>query len=123
MAITHHNEDLLPNLESTPEQLATTTGCWAFGPIKICWTLRGGELRVCVYLLEIEIGCATLSPENTELCIGAAVPPFYPLAKAQICVYANFDKCTLGAKGEVCARPPGGSWNCARFDEIILRWC
>ena len=59
---------------------------------------------------------------RAEFCVGAALPPLYPLAKANICVYADFNRRLMGVKGEACARPPGGSWNCARFDEVVFRW-
>ena len=122
MAITTHQEDLLPDLHPNLDEAATLTGCWGFGPIKVCWTFQGSSIRVCVYLLGVEIGCATLDASNPEFCVGAALPPLYPLAKANICVYADFNQRLMGVKGEACARPPGGSWNCARFDEIVFRW-
>lgn len=85
--------------------------------LKICSELRPDGVKVCLYALEwIEVGCALLSATSPELRVTSSGP----LHKLEVAVRAEHDRREVRARGEACYW--AGSWQCARFEEVIFRW-
>lgn len=76
------------------------SGCYSIlGPLQVCYTWDGSKVEVCVKLLGVSIGCATIDPSNPCVTISGDVG----LASARIticlkgnCLTYDAEACFLG---------------------------
>ena len=90
--IEHHEHDTLDHME-TESHLALArhenlSGCFTIiGPVKICYTVNGSNIRVCLQLAGINITCANIDPSNP--CVTLEGNVFCAKASVQICLKGN----------------------------------
>ncbi|MEM9055237.1 MAG: hypothetical protein AAGB16_07920, partial [Pseudomonadota bacterium] len=93
--------------------------CWSFGPVSVCVDkISVDEIKVSIKLLNQTIGSGTLSTGSNSVCASANIG----LAKAKLCVVADFSAKEVKVKGEVCTLKFPSGWSCRKFEARILAW-
>ena len=106
---------------ATPEIefIEVLSACWSLGPLSACVDKIGDdEIKVSIKLSGVTIGSGKLSVQKDSLCASANVG----LAKAKICVVADFRAKEVSVKGEVCTLKFPSGWSCRKFSARILSW-
>lgn len=120
MAITHHEEDILPHINpkgSVGEQAVAASGCvTVLGLIQVCWSISGDELNVNATLQtpfgNASLGSVTLSPEHATATLGGGIAGF----KAEVTLTFDFSALTLQICGKACAPFAGCKSGCTTIN-------
>jgi hypothetical protein len=118
MTITVKNEDLLPELGDTPTLENDLHACWGWHHVlEVCVSYNGTDIHACIKLVGHDIACGNLSAAKPELCAKANVA----VAKADVCVVADFTKREVKVKGKACYWAIIG-WHCTHLDHVIFHF-
>ena len=97
----------------------TLEACWGLGPLDVCAKLVSADrIQVSIKLAGVTIASGTITASNNSLCASANAG----LAKARVCITADFSKKEVWVEGELCTRKWTGGWDCNSFKTKILSW-
>ncbi len=102
MAVKFHQEDILPHIggaNTLGGRTAVNESCTSLlDVIKVCVKFNGNSAIVTVYLLGIDIGSATITPDRTCVTIGGGAAGY----KAEVEICLNYETLILKICGKVC---------------------
>lgn len=132
MPITHHQEDILPNIAygqgSSPESASLTvhagqvkaqsiSGCLSLiGPVKLCYDIDISvpSVSACLEVAGVKVVCGELSPAHPCLHVSGN----YGVAKWDLNLCIDIAKKQLTLKGKACVMFLG----CKSFDVVVFSW-
>ena len=112
------DHDPLTHLEDSPlTRHVEAGGCFTIiGPVQICWSVSGSNIKVCLRLAGLDIICQTINPQNP--CVKLEGNVFCAKASVEVCLRGN----CLTYSAEACYKdfPCLGGWKCTRSSGTII---
>lgn len=100
MPVQSHNENILAHLDdSLSARVSSPNGCISIlGPIQVCYTFSTSDVKICINLAGVDLGCATITTDKPCVKIGGSVG----IASAEVEACFDFSSLELILTAKYC---------------------